>query len=180
MTAGRAEGAALAPHEWAAARDLGARVAGLRRAANMTQVQLADQAELGVRHLQRIEAGLRRTRLSTLGRLAAAVGGDVAELAAMAGPSLASESVHADRMRVRRANRVRARRGVDARRRSEVFHRWAGWQLAHEPAEGFRRAMLGTMLDHAGVVDVRTLLIEARRYWLDPDLPQPPRASRRP
>jgi transcriptional regulator with XRE-family HTH domain len=53
---------------------MGARLAELRRKRRLAQTDLADTAKLSTRGFQRIEAGHRRTRLSTLDRLAAALG----------------------------------------------------------------------------------------------------------
>jgi transcriptional regulator with XRE-family HTH domain len=88
---------------------MGARLAELRRKRRLAQTDLAEIAKLSTRGFQRIEAGHRRTRLSTLDRLAAALGDEslARELAALAGPALAPESAHAERITRRRERRSR-------------------------------------------------------------------------
>jgi transcriptional regulator with XRE-family HTH domain len=89
----------LEPAELLYLRALGARLAELRKRAGLSQVALARRAGIGRRHLQRLEAGSRRTRRSTLLRIAgvldpgrAAVIAD--ELVNVAGPGLAPEPAH--------------------------------------------------------------------------------------
>jgi transcriptional regulator with XRE-family HTH domain len=99
---------------------LGCRVRELRGRAELTQAKLADLAGLSVSTVGRIEAGARRTRRSTLGRIVAAVAradpslGEpeplVDSLAGLGGPALAPESVFADRIARRRERRARKRR----------------------------------------------------------------------
>ncbi len=55
-------------------RLLGARVAGLRLAANLTQGQLAEQAGLGLRTVQRLELGATATQLSGFLRVCRVLG----------------------------------------------------------------------------------------------------------
>lgn len=68
------------------ADELAARVAldikRLRKRIGVTQEQLAERVGMNARKLQRIEAGRVDVRVSTLGRLAAALEVDVAELLA--------------------------------------------------------------------------------------------------
>ena len=52
---------------------LGAEVRRRRRACGLTQERLAEAAEIGVRHVQRIEAGRANAELRTLCLLAAAL-----------------------------------------------------------------------------------------------------------
>lgn len=87
---------------------MGRRLAELRRAACLTQAQLGAVAGVTDDTIGRIERGQRRTRRSTLGRIATglAVPDPVAtadELAAVAGPGLAPESTYIDRLARRRA-----------------------------------------------------------------------------
>jgi len=53
---------------------IGARLAGLRLAKNITQSQLADQAGLGVRTVQRLELGATATQLSGFVRVCRVLG----------------------------------------------------------------------------------------------------------
>lgn len=53
---------------------IGARLAGLRLAKNLTQSQLADQAGLGVRTVQRLELGATATQLSGFVRVCRVLG----------------------------------------------------------------------------------------------------------
>lgn len=95
---------------------LGAQVRELRHEAGMTQQQLADAAQLSRSQVRRIEAGTRRTRRSTLGRIAEAVADridddadDLADrLESAAGAALAPESAYAERVAERRERRHRA------------------------------------------------------------------------
>jgi transcriptional regulator with XRE-family HTH domain len=85
-----------------------------RRAAGLTRSQVARAASLSVRHVQRLEDGGRRTRTSTLERLALALDPDKADLLLRslihaAGQALAPESLHAERVARRRARRDRRR-----------------------------------------------------------------------
>jgi transcriptional regulator with XRE-family HTH domain len=88
-----------------------------RQAAGLTQAVLAKEAQISERHVRRLERGQRRTRRSTLGRLAYAIVNSepavgpatrlVEELVVAAGSALADESDHADRVDRRRARRAR-------------------------------------------------------------------------
>jgi transcriptional regulator with XRE-family HTH domain len=96
---------------------MGARVRELRAAAGLSLRGLAEAAGLSRRGLSMLERGVRRTRRSTIDRLAGVLAeplgrlpGEVAaELAALAGDALAPESEHAERV-ARRAERRQARR----------------------------------------------------------------------
>ena len=102
----------------------GGLLAGVRVRAGVSQRQLALAAGVGVRHLQRIEYGKRRTKLSTLLRmtdfLARFIEHDEADheehsdriigaLLEVSGVMLAPESEHQDRAEVQRRQRARAR-----------------------------------------------------------------------
>lgn len=92
---------------------LGTTLRTLRVEARLTQQQLADAAELSRTQVRRIEHGTRRTRRSTLGRIADALADDLdddadrlaQQLEAAAGPALADESDHAERVAERRDRR---------------------------------------------------------------------------
>jgi hypothetical protein len=74
--------------------------------------------------MSRIERGLRRTRASTLDRIACALGEPAlgGELARLAGPALAPESEYAERITRRRVRRhTQARRREAARLRMEAY-----------------------------------------------------------
>jgi transcriptional regulator with XRE-family HTH domain len=98
---------------------LGHLLKGLRKAAGMTQRELARNAELSSWMVSQIELGTRRTRRSTLQRIARAIVGadpnastedDLTEqLAGAAGAALAPESGY--RARVDRRRKRRAKRG---------------------------------------------------------------------
>ncbi|HET6873452.1 MAG TPA: helix-turn-helix domain-containing protein [Acidimicrobiales bacterium] len=108
----------ISPAEYAYLVTSGAELRRLREAAGMSRRSLANAGQLGERSLQRIEAGQRRTRRSTLARLVAAIVtaspglGDpenlLDHLCAAAGPALAPESAYADRVDRRRARRYRS------------------------------------------------------------------------
>lgn len=95
---------------------LGAQVRELRHEAGMTQQQLADAAQLSRSQVRRIEAGTRRTRRSTLERIAEAVADLIDDdaddltdrLESTAGAALAPESAYAERVADRRERRHRA------------------------------------------------------------------------
>jgi transcriptional regulator with XRE-family HTH domain len=88
---------------------LGSRLADLRRSAGLSQARLATRGELAPSTIERLEAGTRRTRRSTLERIARALElPDAAgELVDLAGPTLAPESAYADRIARRRERRGR-------------------------------------------------------------------------
>lgn len=135
-----------------AASALGVRLRSLREAAGLSQAALGSLAELGERHLRRLEHGERRTRASTLARIAVAVTharsslGDAQtvsrELVGVAGVALACESAFRDRVDQRRTRRTRKRR-----RREVTEHavRWVetDWGVvehhAHSWPDGARR-----------------------------------------
>ncbi len=94
---------------------LGVRVRTLRQAAGMTQARLAASAGIAERSLRRIEYGERRTRRSTLRRLAQSIaeqhdgqhaGELLADLLEAVGPALAPESSYAERIEARRVRRT--------------------------------------------------------------------------
>jgi transcriptional regulator with XRE-family HTH domain len=87
-------------HEIAHLEALGNRLATVRHDRGFTQAGLAQKAELSTSAIGRIESGTRRTRRSTLERIAIALGSPnlADELARLAGPALAPESPHAERI----------------------------------------------------------------------------------
>jgi transcriptional regulator with XRE-family HTH domain len=91
---------------------LGRRLVELRRAAGFTRWDLAQRSKVSESTVARIERGTRRTRRSTLERIAGALGMPerCGEFAALAGPALAPESVYADRVTRRRERRWRRAR----------------------------------------------------------------------
>lgn len=97
---------------------LGRRLCELREAAGLSQARLADSAELSPTHIASLERGTRRTRASTLERLGGVLGADVEELIGLAGPALAPESPHRDRI-----ERRRRRRWAKKRRRRRAAKR---------------------------------------------------------
>lgn len=94
---------------------LGRYLSGLRRTAGLTQDELALAAGLTRVHVSRIETGARRTRRSTLHRIACVLVVDNPELGpvdvlledmvALAGPALAEESAYRERVGRRRGPR---------------------------------------------------------------------------
>lgn len=95
-----------------------------RLAAGLTQASLARRAQVSTGHLQRLEHGRRRTRLSTLSRLAAVLTSDpssqqrlLGNLASSAGPALAPESDYDDRITRRRKTRFGRRQNRPSPRR---------------------------------------------------------------
>jgi transcriptional regulator with XRE-family HTH domain len=112
--------------------------AGLRTARNvagLSQDALAWRANLNPSTIYRIEAGVRRTRLSTLRRIAEALVGAApwmvdadrlaADLATLAGLGLAPESQYRERIERRRARRERRWDDVSANYRRV-------WELEEE------------------------------------------------
>ncbi|MCU1692983.1 MAG: hypothetical protein JWM64_2074 [Frankiales bacterium] len=105
----------LQPEELPHLQALGATLRHARVLAVVTQEQLAQGAALSVRFLQRLEAGQRRTRASTLGRIAYFLAlfldvdhDDLVDLLVdAAGPALAPESEHGDKVAQRRVARAR-------------------------------------------------------------------------
>lgn len=141
----------------------GGLLAGVRVKAGVSQRQLALVAGVGVRHMQRIEYGERRTRLSTLLRMTDFLarflehrGLDVEEhsdriisaLLEVSGVTLAPESEHQDRAEVQRRQRARARRAwheLTGPDRRKVKQRRA----AGEDQRRRARATLRVALDNA-------------------------------
>lgn len=95
---------------------LGLLLATTRRAIGLTQAQLALGAGLSRVQVARIESGVRRTRRSTLTRIAAVLVAEVPRLGPVdrlvadfvreAGPALAEESAYAERVTRRREQRA--------------------------------------------------------------------------
>lgn len=111
---------------------LGRLIATTRRAVGMTQVELALAAGMSRVHLARYETGRRRPRRSTLTRIAAALVFEAPTLGSVerlvddfveeAGPALAEESAHPERVARRRAKRVeRADRVEDREEELSTF-----------------------------------------------------------
>jgi transcriptional regulator with XRE-family HTH domain len=108
--------------------ELGAALRSLRQHAGLTQAVLADRTGMHPRSIGRIEAGERRTRLSTLTRLLTALLNEDGTLGEMdylldglvrrAGPALAAESPYRDRIEARRERR-------DKRKEREWLRRMA-------------------------------------------------------
>lgn len=96
---------------------LGSALRSLRGHAGLSQAAVADLTGMNLRSISRIEAGQRRTRRSTLARILAALLnenpslGDIDHLLdgliRRAGPALAEESPHRERIEARRARRER-------------------------------------------------------------------------
>jgi transcriptional regulator with XRE-family HTH domain len=107
----------IRPDEVPHLEGLGARVRQLRNAAGLTQGELARLSHLSLFQVWAIEHACRRTRRSTLARIAGAiVSVDPAytdaeklteQLATAAGPALAPESAYAELIAKRRRRRVR-------------------------------------------------------------------------
>ena len=105
----------LTRSEWQAAAELGRLLQDLRFAAGISQREAACRVALSVRHLRRLERGERRTRRSTLARIAAsyaaahpALGSQDHVLGQLLESGLevvADESEYADRVATRRARR---------------------------------------------------------------------------
>ena len=96
-------------------RQLGRELQAQREGARLTQSALAQRSGVSRRHLQRLERGDRRTRSSTLRRIAVAICGDtpsavegsLGRLLDAAGPALADESEFQARVERRRSRRTR-------------------------------------------------------------------------
>jgi transcriptional regulator with XRE-family HTH domain len=110
-------------------------------------VVLAEASELSTSGIARIETGTRRTRPSTLDRIAVALGDPelAKELAQLAGPARAPESPYAERIARRRARRHgrRQRQAAAAKREGrrevvEMLHelepyvRWSQAYRGHQ------------------------------------------------
>jgi transcriptional regulator with XRE-family HTH domain len=105
----------LSATEYEAALQLGQTLRQVREHLGLPRTFLARQAQINEKHLWDLEHGYRRTRPSTLRRLAdglCAWVDDVdpvlltAELVALAGPAIAAESQYRDRVDRRRAART--------------------------------------------------------------------------
>ncbi len=122
----------------AAARQLGQLLGQLRRASGLSQRETAVAAQVSTRHLRRLERGERRTRRSTLERLAGALAGRgtlgseehlLRVLLQAADPALAPESEHRQRVERRRNRRWRQREATyESNTTAEV---WAGFLRRH-------------------------------------------------
>jgi transcriptional regulator with XRE-family HTH domain len=147
----------IEPHEREALEDLGTLIEFARRDAGLTQRQLALAAGFTLRHLQYLEAGQRRTRLSTLARVA-----DFLELMLdtepdalldlfvdTAGDSLAPESDYAAKVEYRRQRR--ARRAVLDEYLSDRLGRVARKRSAPEAKRRAARATERAMRRSAGL-----------------------------
>lgn len=106
----------ITPDEVPRLQALGDEIRRLRwRVAHVSRSKLALRAEVSIRQLEQIERAIRRTRRSTLGRIAGALvelrpdigAADelVERLAALAGPALAPESDYRERVEKRRRSR---------------------------------------------------------------------------
>lgn len=103
------------PDELQAVAELGTLLAHVRRAAGVTQRQLALATGLTTRHVQYLEAGERRTCESTLSRVADFLARFLPDepeellelLVEVAGPGLAPESDHVENKDARRMSRQR-------------------------------------------------------------------------
>lgn len=82
----------ITPNEVRPLLELGRQLTNARKAAGLTQRQLAERARLSLRHVKRLEHGTRRTRWSTLQRLAPVLNTDPSALREAAGHALAPES----------------------------------------------------------------------------------------
>ena len=102
----------------------------------MSRQALADGAQVALSTISRVERGVRRTRRSTLCRIAAALAAEdpllgdadavVAELTALAESSLAAESDYEERVARRRERRTR-RREIQAHWAAVRKERDAAW-----------------------------------------------------
>lgn len=153
------------------AERLGRLLATTRRALNLSQSDVAFSAGLHRVSIDRLEHGKRRTRRSTLTRIAAAFVlaeprlGPVEELAASfvdaAGPALAEESVHAERVARRRASREeRAWRRQEAQIREhwwDFLQQYEAYAATHwDPDRNMEEA-------RAGIIDAMFEDIEEAR-----------------
>jgi transcriptional regulator with XRE-family HTH domain len=125
----------MSTREWEAACALGARLRSLRKSAGLSQAALGSLAEMGERHVRRLEHGERRTRETTLERIAVVLTraqpslGDahavLAGLLRLGGVAIAAESDYRDRVDRRRVSRTRKRR------QREVIEHMTRW--VHSP-----------------------------------------------
>lgn len=151
----------------------GGLLALIRAEAGLSQRQLAVVAGIGLRHMQRIEAGERRTRLSRLIDMTDFLTrflldwsqipidehserGDehsdrlIGALLEVSGVTLAAESEHADRAEVQRRQRARARRAwleMTGPDRRKITQRRASGEQQRRRA----RATLHAAREHAGI-----------------------------
>ncbi len=151
---------------------LGHRLAEARKRAGLQQTKVAAAAGITASTLWRIEHAYRRTRVTTLGRLSAAIA-DVdptadrerllAELVTAAGPALASESDYPERVARRRERRGR-----------KVTNRAVAADLAAEQARardakqqaGRERRALVAAIAAAGLPDDFGSVAETLTDWL--------------
>jgi transcriptional regulator with XRE-family HTH domain len=141
----------IEPHERPALEAIGALLAHARRTAGLTQRQLALASSITIRHVQYLEAGQRRTRLSTLERIAAflapMLGADVDGLVDLlvetAGDSLAAETDHPEHDEHRR--NVRALRAFHEEMRTDrlgrVERKRSAPEVKRRAARATQRAM---------------------------------------
>jgi transcriptional regulator with XRE-family HTH domain len=137
----------ITPGEVGNLEALGARLRELRERAGLSRPALAEKAQLGKTQIELIERGGRRTRRSTLDRLAVAltIGNSnpdelANELASLAGPALATESDHADRVARRRDRRWRKRQRTPEYKREREGQDEIRDLLAKMEREARRRA----------------------------------------
>jgi transcriptional regulator with XRE-family HTH domain len=117
----------------------------LRIAQGLSVRGLAAAAELSPSQLSRIERGLRRTRATTLARVAEALGQPdvLADLIRLAGPALAPESDYAERITRRRESRFRSERNRAASRSRDLV--WATERaMRHQDGERQRTLRIAT------------------------------------
>lgn len=97
-------------------KQIGARLAAVRLAANLTQGQLAEQAGLGLRTVQRLELGVAATQLSGFLRICRVLGllDRLEVLLPEAGPSPMEQLERAGQRRRRATGRRRAPDGNGA------------------------------------------------------------------
>ena len=149
----------------AAAMRLGAVIAGGRRAAGLTQQQLADQAAVSVGAVRDLEQGrTARPRLATVDALALALGLDLGQAAGTAGWPLANgheQGPGADAQ------------PVAAGLRLGVLGPLTVWRdgVRADPGAGRQRAVLGLLAVHPGTALHRETIIDA--VWGD----QPPASA---
>jgi transcriptional regulator with XRE-family HTH domain len=142
-----------------ALQELGSLLALARQRAGLTQRQLAYGIGVGERHVQRIEAGHRRTRLSTLAdaadflsRLLDADPDGLLDLFVQtAGDALAPESQYADKVARRRVTRAR-RRMVDEMLSGDKLARIARRRSLPEEKRRAARATAYAMRERAGLL----------------------------
>ena len=112
---------------------LGALLRHSRESADLSRWQLGFAAEISERQVAFIEDGMRRTRASTLKRIAVALTPDgesaktlLAKFLKVGGPAIAAESQYADRIARRRARRAR-------RREAETERAFRGQERGEHP-----------------------------------------------